>query len=612
MTGRTRRTTGDEFEVGGIRVIRDGTTTVLTADPSFDRELMNRRWTDAAAVAAGRSDELVAELRELVDSVNALHLVGQVASWLTVRSPDELDDPERYGSESRVEFLAAVAVESGAMRDEPASPEAVRRVLVLLRELFMVERARILGEEVVSHDEPPALAEARFTLRLESLEDRTQGYEPHLVRIVESVFERIRSECEAVVGFCPGDVVPLVHAYAAMRQAQFDDLTEQARQVPVSDMAGLSVPKGWALLSWIIFVLNDPTGDFDAETLAEASGVQVDQLRAMLPAMTTPWGQPPSALRPGQHLTVRRRSVLAGEGDRYTWPLPWSSIHEMFPWFNDVIDDPQFSVLKQTVSDARADGTEELTTSVFRGLFGEDHVHPNFEYPIGSGNWAEADIVVRLPGHALAVECKSGALDDLYRYGDIDYAHSTFKTFIEDPFRQSARAATFLTCSDGKWRTRSTRRKHDWVRVPTVTRIAVSLERIDPLSMVATRVGLSDAAGDATWVVCLADLLLIAEILDTNHTFFAYAKLRAELAANPSVAVISEADLLGAFLHDRLRHLRRIADKPRHLRVRLTDHARELNRYFTAVTLGLPPPQEAERPHRQEDENSPGRTMGRG
>ncbi len=577
-----------EFTVSGVRVWQEGRKVIWEAAADFDPEAWRRGWIEGGARAAESSAEKLDVLRQLVGSFNALHLVGQVASVLTLDHVRVHDAADHVGSQARAAFLAEVAVESGSLGGPLAGPSEVFHALHLLDELFEAEHARILGEEATSGGS--VLDQARFLLRLEALADRMQGYVPHLERIVIAVFERTREQCLSCVGFCPADVPALVKAHLHRRQAAFHEQLECASLIPRADLEGLPVPPEVALMSWVLFVVNEPSGDIDPDVLAADAEVDAGEVAALLTAMTTPWGQPTSALRPGTTTRLRRRPVMEGMDSRVAWPLAWSSLHEALPWFSDLVAERQHPDLQAAVQRARADATEEIVVESLSRIFGEDRVHPQFEYPIGRGNWAECDVVVELPGHAIAIECKSGALADEFRQGDLDYAASTFMTLVDDPFRQSARAAVFLTAGPGKWRPKGSGTKRDWSGVGSASRIAVTLERIDPLALVAARADLSAKAGEATWVVCLADLLMIADILDDPHSFAAYMQLRCELAANPAVAVISESDVLGAFLHDRLKLLRKSAGSGPNVLAGLSHHAGDLNEYFTMMTVGLPLP----------------------
>lgn len=120
--------------------------------------------------------------------------------------------------------------------------------------------------------------------------------------------------------------------------------------------------------------------------------------------------------------------------------------------------------------------------------------------------------------------------------------------------------------------------------------LAVSFERIDPFVLTAARLG--DETAPPTWIVCLADLLLVAEVLDQPHEFFAYAYLRSKLGEDPRFNVISEVDVLGAFLADRARGIREMVGADGLTHAVVGHHATDLNNYFTSQAMGLP----AERP----------------
>jgi hypothetical protein len=576
----------DEFEMNGVRLVRDSRTTTLTTTSEFDRERLAAQVRARAVDATVRSTKAIDSLRRLSNGVNALHLVTQVATWATMGGARRDDAEARFGLEAQAEFLTAVAVESGLPHGPLAGPDEVGRALALLDDLFEAEHDRILGEMMYDIGEPRPIDEVRLVTRLEALSDRTQGYVPHLTKVIHEIFEPIRRECIETVGFSPADIPQLIAIYSAERQKRFDRLLDVARHAPIDP--DLQASPMLIRIAWVLFTLNDPSGDIDPVSLAENAGLPAEQVVAIFDAMATPWGQPPSELRPGEVYTVRRRPALHGPAGTFAWPLPWSSLHEALPWFGDVAaGHPELRVAYQN---SRAEAAEHLAADGLSRVFGEERVHRKFEYPIGAGNWAECDIVVCLPGHALAVEVKSGALDDMYRSGDAEYAASTHKTLVDDPFRQSARAADFLR-SGNRFRTHGSKERHEWVAVSDVTRVAVSLERIDALAFASSRIeGATDGQG-ATWVVCLADLLMVVDILDNPHAFFAYAQVRAALAADPIVAVISEADLLGAFLHDRLKLLRRsVARRDGPTVASLGHHSHQLNEYFTPLAAGAPTP----------------------
>jgi len=219
--------------------------------------------------------------------------------------------------------------------------------------------------------------------------------------------------------------------------------------------------------------------------------------------------------------------------------------------------------------------------------FGDDRVYSNIEYPVGGGNWAEVDALVWLGDHALVIEAKGHSISDNFRAGAMDYAQFHFDDVVDKAFAQSGRAAAYLVSGGTELRRKNGGQAIDWQPVSKATRIAVSFERIDPFVLAAARVAQEQRSAPPTWVVCLADLLLVGDILAEPHEFFAYAALRAELAANPVVALLSEADALGAFLHDRLQAYKGLLKRGRATTVMLDHHAGRLNEYYSSLDVGL-------------------------
>lgn len=579
-----------QVEFLGVRVQAEGKVVRWSTGEDFDVEGFAKEMAQRGQAAAQASSAGVAELLEILTNVNPLHLVGQVAAWATVGIPDVDDARERFGLDAKVEFLGGLALSLTQLADEPAGPYEVQRCTNLLGSLFRAERARILGEEIASVQSSSSrshLDEVRFVARLEHLMDRTQGYTPHLERIIAAVFEPLRTECLAHLGFCPGDLPRLVRAYVATRQEAFQVRLDKARRIPKSELKGLPVSEGLALMSWVIFGLVNLTGDTTARELADGTDLPENEVRAALEALTSEWGCQPGFRRPGEANRFRRYPVLRGSLDRYSIPLPWSILHEVFGWFRDLMSSRDLQSLQNHFHQARAVATEMLVTEALREVFGRDRVLSNVEYPITGRNWAEVDALVWLGDHALVVEVKSHAISDRFRAGDVSYAERHFTDVVDSAFKQSDRAARYFGQGGDKLRGKNGGRRIEWTPVAGTTRIAVSFERIDPLVLVAARRADEKESAPPTWVVCLADLLMITDILREPYEFYAYAALRAELAANPAVALLSEADVLGAFLNDRLESYRNLVEEGAMTAAMLDHHSEELNAYYSATTAGL-------------------------
>jgi hypothetical protein len=575
----------------GVRVRTEGKAVVWETVEGFDSERLALEFVKRSRAASEVSQQIVARLLAILSTVNPLHLVGQVAAWATTGLPDIDDARERFGVEAQVEFLGGLALSLKELAAEPAGPFEVQSCINLLGDLFEAEQALILGEEIAAQQSSALrshLDEVRLMARLEQLMDRTQGYAPHLEQIIGAVFEPIRAECLSSLSFCPADLPRIVRAHIASRQRIFQSRLNQCWEVPKSHLKKLHVPEGWALMSWVIFGLVNPEGDTSTHELADAVGLPESEVGAALEALTSKWGCQPGFRAPGETNQFRRYPVLKGSGDRYSVPLAWSALHEIFGWFREELSSRGLQSILKRFHEVRAEATETLITETFRRIFGSDRVYSNVEYPIPGKNWAEVDALVWLGDHALVIEGKGHALSDAFRAGEVDYARMHFADVVDRAFSQSERAARYLAEGGKKLRHKSGGPSIEWMPVSNASRIAVSFERIDPLVLVAARLAEEQRSAPPTWVVCLADLLMVAEILPEPHEFYAYAALRAELASNPVVALVSEADVLGAFLHDRLEFFRGLLKKSGVKSVMLDHHSGPLNAYFSSTAAGLP------------------------
>jgi hypothetical protein len=262
------------------------------------------------------------------------------------------------------------------------------------------------------------------------------------------------------------------------------------------------------------------------------------------------------------------------------------------PWFLGVLRTADTQDLRAAISShARSEATEALVAERLASVFGEDSVYRSFEYRMPGNRWAECDVVVDLPGHTLAIECKSGAVHDAYRAGDAGLLGDTIREFAAKPFEQSKRASVFLRAG-GAWRLKEHRAEvREWKPSPAVTRIAVSLERVDVLSTIASRTPLPMGAS-ATWLVCLADLLLVVDSIPDRNLLYRYFNLRAELAADRNFEILNEADVLSLFMDDRLANVRARLAAGEKVQVRF--EADKLNAYWS--TLAVAPSLAGERP----------------
>jgi hypothetical protein len=122
------------------------------------------------------------------------------------------------------------------------------------------------------------------------------------------------------------------------------------------------------------------------------------------------------------------------------------------------------------------------------------------------------------------------------------------------------------------------------IRLDGVTEIIVTFERMDPLAMLGTAV--VGQGERSVWIVSIADLLMVADVLTDAGSFHHYARTRAATtAAGPVIYV--ESDGLGAYLQDRLAGVRAEANDNPDAIVVLGYASGDINEFFTNTELGL-------------------------
>jgi hypothetical protein len=120
--------------------------------------------------------------------------------------------------------------------------------------------------------------------------------------------------------------------------------------------------------------------------------------------------------------------------------------------------------------------------------------------------------------------------------------------------------------------------------------VIVTLDRVDPFATYLPDGGKRDTLPkDGTWLVALADLLLVADVLRNPAEFVAYAQVRVAMNAAGGPRVFAEADVLGAWCEHRIGPSQ---PQPGEI-VLLSTISKSVNDYYTYVSdagLGVRPP----------------------
>jgi hypothetical protein len=167
----------------------------------------------------------------------------------------------------------------------------------------------------------------------------------------------------------------------------------------------------------------------------------------------------------------------------------------------------------------------------------------------------EIDTLVQLPGVNILLESKGGRFNAEGRRGAPLRVERHQKDLVEKAADQNARAMRALK-SGLPFKTKD--RKELLLASDNNIPIIVTFDRIDPFAVHFGKPADGELK-DRSWVVALADLILLTEVLPTPSEFAAYAAARIDHVRAGNVRVFVEADALGAWCVDRLTKMTKIA-----------------------------------------------------
>ena len=235
---------------------------------------------------------------------------------------------------------------------------------------------------------------------------------------------------------------------------------------------------------------------------------------------------------------VRTRPIICLSSGEWMWPRPIDFVHAALDWGYAVVQ--RNTRLAAAYDKARHHTTEDLTEETLRAVFG-DRVHRSVRYPTDEAD-AEIDVLVALPGAVLVVECKGGRFSRAGRRGAPRRVDRHVQDIVDRANHQNARTERAIL--DGLTFTDTDGHPIDIDPTATVLTMTVTLDRVDPFSAYLGFAEDGDSS-QRSWIINLADLLLLAEVLPAPSEFIAYLVERRTMLTN-EVTVFVEADSLGA------------------------------------------------------------------
>jgi hypothetical protein len=287
--------------------------------------------------------------------------------------------------------------------------------------------------------------------------------------------------------------------------------------------------------------------------------------------------------------SLRRRPIISFPDGRHLWASPDDFIHTALDWVAEVCQ--QDTELIKVFDRRRQTTCEQLAYQALGGVFNERDVHPAATYS-ADGQRPDIDILVATPGATIVVEAKAGRFTDAARRGAPDRVKKKSREFIDKALDQNARTITHLRNGAQDLRDKNKRRL-TIPNSPHIVSVIVTLDRVDPFATHmpdgGKRGGVPD---DGTWLVNLADLIMVADVLRHPAEFYTYAETRARINKTGGPRIFVEADALGFWCEHRITPR---PPRPGEL-ILLDTTSQAMNHYYTFVPTDIrpePPPRPA-------------------
>jgi hypothetical protein len=514
-----------------------------------------RRLMAHAAHAEKQIPGLLSRISETAMAADPLTLYSQLHVLAAIHRSN-LPGPVTFGMDALVEFYGGLvtAMPADHVVDRLGAEIRPRTLLELESLLRAYGNAENLAHQyrVAREGGLDPLIRARHLLEFERRFDRMIGYPEQLRPIFKSIVDPLEKKAINVLGYALGDALAAADAYNAViaeytarpveefnAAAEFTALTKDPRT------RGQALAVGMAGLAAFGAV---PIEDDLPALLAERTGIPRTRLAAVIKALATPLGSQPEFSALTDTNRIRRHPIILLPDGRYLWPRPVDFIHEALEWAGEVCQaDNNF--LKM-FDKRRQDGCEELTHQAFMDVFGASCVHVGHTYP--EEGRPDIDVLVATAGATIVVEVKGGRFTDPARRAAPDRVRRKSSEFVDKALSQNARAIDYLNTGTAGMQD-AKRRPATIPNAPNPVSIVVTLDRVDPFATHLPDGGKRAGAPSAgTWLVALADLLMVADILRHPAEFYAYAHSRAAINNAGGPLIFVETDALGAWCEDRI------------------------------------------------------------
>lgn len=529
---------------------------------------------EVAARAAGRAQEALGQLREVVSGTDSIALLATLSSLrLTHAEGEEIDIDAFARWQAKLEFLTWLLATSPSPNTNAAAVDAalIERVEELLEQYFNDESLAVAGSDGGAGVDPEVQSLHR-SLLVEAMHVRGEGT-PNMVQFLAcGIYSPHADWFTANLGFTCDDAIEIAdrifalhaerlhdayergHAVADTVKAEWEAAAERAVETRSPDETSLVEAVAARGLDWVIsYAGSNETFSLMREvrgfTVEELSAAVPDALREKVPAFlrffSRRFGQLPGSPSPIEFNPLVETPLLL-EGNRYFLfvpPLLWEAI----------LNSPHYALIRDTAyrttyDDARVDWLEQQATEAFRRLWPDAQIGWSLAYG-PTAQRTESDGLIVRGNKAIIVECKWKSLTLVARRGDSKALRKDITQSVLNAFEQGRRARDYIrsrataefTAADGTVLRVESQAVNEIVILSVLGRGALSLIAANPLEIRA--LGLFKDA-ELPWALSLFDLLAVCRTMEFGAQFFDYARRRAAVIVDGRFRLHDEWDLL--------------------------------------------------------------------
>lgn len=555
--------------------------------PTFDRDAL----ISHLAAQAESIKERLALLTSRLAQYDAISILALAKARHLLIDPNTYAEPLHDGFASHVEYIAALLLRSPLNLDGPQiDEEGWEAIESLVHEAFSVA---MFGPTLASLDGKDPLDTVRFSVASNELLVRNAAYREHLEPSLRDLFGPFDADLLRIAGFTVEDAIAVADAVVAAEQRALDTMQTRIREL--STALEQATRKYKRTGSW---VFHSPAPDSyleyidtcstrkelreaarsaclqagvrffeDAQVhgvndLAAVSGVERPRVQAFFELTSLrPGDVPVDYLIPSGVHPLRTRPYVRLPGDNIIAAVPGGVVSELLRILEGTLK-PHTKTWNR-YQKHRHDWTLDKGLGLLKRLMPDALVERELSYEFNDGEKiiaGELDGLVSYDTALMLVEAKGHTLDDAARRGAPKRLRKRLKEIVTKAHEQALRARRHLHRSAPA---RFEREKgspfdinYDGRRV---FMIALTLE---PMGHIAGHTSADEhggllnddavAQGDLPWIVCVFDLMVMADLLDLPPAFPHYIERRLR-AARQSVTVASdELDFFGLYLHNGL------------------------------------------------------------